>query len=152
MGDDYVGSLSQVGVPFFTAQQSIAKPLYTPLQAQYGPTKTFQPGNPIGGALSGHPDWMPDWMKSAVGDKNTPGWGGLALGAANTLFNGFMGMKQYGLAKDTLNFNKMQFNKNYDAQRNTTNAQMEAQQRARVAGDPAAMAVAEYMSKYGIKE
>lgn len=79
------------------------------------------------------------------------GWGGLALGAAQGLGNAWMGMKQYGLAKDALKENKRQFNTNYEAQRKLTNAQLEDRQRARVAANSGAyQSVGDYMNKNGI--
>lgn len=76
------------------------------------------------------------------------GWGGMALGAAQGIGNLYMGMKQYGLAKDTLAENKRQFALNYDAQKKTTNAQLEDRQNARVAANPNAyQSVSEYMNK-----
>jgi len=79
------------------------------------------------------------------------GWGGMALGAAQGIFNAYMGLKQYGLAKDQFAESKRQFGLNYDAQRNTTNAQLADRQHARLASNPGAyQPVAEYMSQYGI--
>lgn len=80
-------------------------------------------------------------------------YGGLALGAAQGLGSLFMGMKQYGLSKDILNENKRQYDQNYTAQRDLTNARLEDRQKARIAADPTAnyRSVAEYMSKYGVK-
>ena len=93
------------------------------------------------------------------------GWGNMALGGASLLGNLFMGMKQYGLAKDTLNFNKEQFWKQYDAQKNLTNSQLEDRQRARLAADTVRgsngqsvanpnsnyRSVSDYMNQYGVK-
>lgn len=93
------------------------------------------------------------------------GWGNLALGGASMLGDLFMGMKQYGLAKDTLKFNKEQFWKQYDAQKNLTNSQLEDRQRARLAADTVQGAngqsvanpnsnyrsVSDYMTQYGVK-
>jgi hypothetical protein len=96
--------------------------------------------------------WMPDWLKGAVGTKEAPGWGGMAVGAAGSLASLFMGMKQYGLAKETLAQNKAQFDQQYTAQKQLTNTQLEDRQRARVASNPGAyQGVAGYMSQYGIK-
>lgn len=82
----------------------------------------------------------------------TDGWGGLAVGAAGGLASAYLGMKQYGLAKDTLAENKKQFNLNYDAQRTTTNTALEDRQRARVASNSGAyQSVGDYMSTNGIK-
>jgi hypothetical protein len=79
------------------------------------------------------------------------GWGMPAMGAAQGIFNAWMGMKQYGLAKDQLAEGKRQFGLNYDAQRSTTNAQLEDRQRARLASNPGAyQSVGDYMGTYGI--
>ena len=79
------------------------------------------------------------------------GFGGLALGAASGLGNLWMGMKNYGLAKDQLAFQEDAYAKNYAAQKQTTNASLEDRQRARVAANPAAYAsVSDYMAKNGI--
>lgn len=80
------------------------------------------------------------------------GWGGLALNAAGGLASAFLGMKQYGLAKQTLEENKRQFGLNYAAQRQTTNTRLEDRQRARVASNANAyQSVGDYMAVNGIK-
>jgi hypothetical protein len=87
-----------------------------------------------------------------LGNKEGAGWGGLALGGIQGAANLFMGMKQYGMAKDALNQAKEQYNKNYAAQKTTTNASLEDRQRARVASSPNAyISVDEYMAQNGIK-
>lgn len=69
-----------------------------------------------------------------------------------SLFNSWLGMKQYGLAKKNFRENKRQFNLNYDAQKNLTNSRLEDRQRARIASNPNGyMSVGEYMNKYGVK-
>lgn len=73
---------------------------------------------------------------SMIGTKEAPGWGGLALGAASGLSNAFMGMKTYGLAKDSFNENKRQYNQNYAAQRDMTNGRLDDQAAARLAANP----------------
>lgn len=103
-------------------------------------------------AASASNSWMPDWLKGAIGTKDNPGWGGFALGAANSLASMYFGMQQYGLAKQTLAENKRQFQLNYDAQKQTTNTALEDRQRARVASNPGAyQSVGEYMDKNGVK-
>ena len=98
-----------------------------------------------------------DFMKGMLGGTDasgnkTNGWGGLALGAASGIANTYMGMKQYGMAKDALKENKRQFNLNYGAQRDTMNTRMEDRQRARVADSPGHHAsVSSYMDKNRIK-
>lgn len=93
-----------------------------------------------------------DFMKGMLGKRNKDGtqdlgWGGMALGTAQGLFSGYMGMKNYGLAKDSLEQGKKQFQMNYDAQKQTTNTALEDRQRARVANNPNSVGVDEYMNK-----
>lgn len=81
----------------------------------------------------------------------TQGWGGMALGAAQGIGNAWLGMKQYGLAKDQLAFSREQYAKNYEAQQKTVNAQLSDRQAARVASNPGAyQSVGEYMKQNGI--
>lgn len=72
------------------------------------------------------------------------------LGALSNAFGAFNGYKQTKLAKQQLAFQKDAFNKQWNAQRNLTNSHLEDRQKQRVARDPSAMSVAEYMNKYGI--
>ena len=82
----------------------------------------------------------------------TDGWGGLALGGAQALGGAYLGMKQYGIARDTLENNKRQFELNYAANRANTNTQLEDRQRARVASNPNAyQSVGDYMNQNGIR-
>ena len=122
-----------------------AAALYDPIRSGYdmniSTESTTQPNT-----------WMPDWLKGAVGTKEAPGWGGMAMGTASGLANLFMGMKQYGLAKDTLAQNKEAFQKQYDANRQMTNASLQDRQTARVASNPGAyQSVGAYMNQNGIK-
>jgi hypothetical protein len=74
------------------------------------------------------------------------------MSGAQSLGNLWMGMQQYGLAKDTFNENKRQFGLNYDAQRKSTNSRLEDRQAARVASNPGAyQSISEYMKKNGIQ-
>ena len=75
----------------------------------------------------------------------------MAIGGLSALSNSYMGMKQYGLAKEQFAESKRQYNQNYAAQRTLTNSQLEDRQRARVAANPAAyVSVSDYMAKNGI--
>ena len=86
-------------------------------------------------------------MDTNTGTK-TPGMLDYGIGAISGLGNLFMGMKNYGLAKDQLKFQKDAYNKNYAAQVKTTNASLEDRQRARVASNPTAFeSVSDYMAK-----
>jgi hypothetical protein len=95
--------------------------------------------------------WM-DNIKDAFGTTQSPGWATAALGAGQGLLNGWLGMQQYGLAKDKLAEGKRQFELNYNAQRTMTNADLEDRQKARVASNPGAYeSVGSYMAKNGVK-
>jgi hypothetical protein len=106
------------------------------------------------GMFSGLGDWMNNsgvLGKTLADGTKMQGWGAPALGLASGLMNGWMGMQQLRLAKDTLASNKEQFNKNYEAQRKTTNASLEDRQRSRVASNSTAyQSVGDYMKKNGI--
>lgn len=134
-------SMGQYGLP----QAPIAQPWGYQPSADLGGFGDFT-GQINAAGATGQPDLF-SW-KSFLGDTKNPGWGGLALGGAQTLGNLFMGMKQYGLAKDTLANNKAQFERNFAAQRQTTNASLEDRQRSRVASNPGAyQSVGDYMTQ-----
>ena len=104
------------------------------------------------------PGWlqsMRDWGVLGSTDKNglqQQGWGGLALGAAQGIGSLYLGLKQYELAKDTLANNKAQFERNFAAQKATTNASLEDRQRARVASNAGAyQSVGDYMAQNGVR-
>jgi hypothetical protein len=110
-------------------------------------------GGDSGGWLSSLKGWGKDsgFLGSTENGVTTQGWGGAALGLAQGLGNAWMGMKQYGLAKDQLAQSKKQFELNYGAQQKTTNAALEDRQKARVASNPGAyQSVGDYMKKNGI--
>lgn len=100
----------------------------------------------------------PDFLSwdGFLGGKNADGtssngWGGAALGLLQGLGSAYMGMKQYGLMKDQLQFSKDVFNKNYAAQAKMTNASLMDRQRARVASNSGAyQSVGDYMAQNGI--
>lgn len=108
-------------------------------------------------AVSGE-EFNPTFMQSMLGYTNKDtgvhqqGWGGLAISGLSALGTGFLGMKQYGLAKDQFAESKRQYNQNYAAQRTLTNSQLEDRQRARVASNAGAYeSVGSYMNRNGIK-
>lgn len=79
------------------------------------------------------------------------GWAPTALTAASSLMGGYLGLKQYGLAKKQLGESKRQFNKNFEAQRSSVNTRLEDRQKARVASNPDAyQSVGDYMKKHGV--
>jgi len=80
------------------------------------------------------------------------GYGAAALGTLQGIGNLYLGMKQYGLAKETLANNKAQFERNFAAQRQTTNAALEDRQRARVASNSGAyQSVGDYMNQNEVR-
>ncbi len=84
------------------------------------------------------------------------GWGTAAMGIGQGLMNGWMGMQQLDLAKDTLAFNKDAFNKNYKAQLGATRGAITDQASARYAGNPNAYGndrdkyITKQLSSYGV--
>ena len=111
------------------------------------PTFTPMPGMP---GAPGTSDWLT--MDSFLGKAGAPGWGGLALGLGQGLFNGYLGLQQLGMAKKAFGENQRQFNLNYDAQRRTINSALEDRQRARLASNPGAYeSVGTYMDRNGVK-
>jgi hypothetical protein len=111
------------------------------------------PGAGVGGG-GGFLDSLSNWWsggKDASG-MTTNGAGGTVLGIAQGLGNAYMGMQQFGLAKKALKQGKEQFDKNYAAQKQTTNASLEDRQRARIASNADAYeSVGSYMNRNGIK-
>lgn len=103
-------------------------------------------------AGSGNGGFMDSLRSSGfLGTDGNQGWGGMALGALGGLGNAFMSMRNYGLARDALASSQSQFTKNYEAQRDTLNTQMEDRQRARVAANSGSESVESYMARNRIK-
>lgn len=110
----------------------------------------FAPLSGLNGTPVGSSDWLS--LDGLLGKAGQPGWGGLALGAAQGLFSGYLGLQQLGMAKKAFGENQRQFNLNYDAQRRTTNAALEDRQRARLASNPGAYeSIGSYMDRNGVK-
>lgn len=133
--------------PTFDLSQYVAPTNFTPMPSSVAPMPELPRSN-IGSSIN---NWMKDSGFLGSRDANgmqTQGWGGLALGAAQGLMNGFLGMKQYGLAKKQFNFQKDAWNQNMANQKKTINTQMEDRQRARVAANPTAyQSVGDYMNQ-----
>lgn len=86
------------------------------------------------------------WGKMSYGERGTA-----MLGAATGLYGAYNAHKTGKLAREQLNFTKDSFNRNFEAQAKTTNAQLADRQNARHARDPKAHAsVSDYMKKYGV--
>lgn len=87
---------------------------------------------------------------------STFGKGIAGLQTLGNLMGAWNGYQQNKLAKQQFSFQKDAFNKQYGAQKNLTNSQLEDRQRRRVSeaaanGYTGTMSVAEYMDKYGVK-
>ena len=104
-------------------------------------------GNPLGlnlGAGGGSP-------KIAMTDKINAG-----VGVFNAALGAISAYKALKLGKENLAFQKDSFNKNFEAMKGTTNAEMEDRQARRVRYDAQNglnnnLSVSEYMAKYGVK-
>jgi hypothetical protein len=92
-------------------------------------------------------DKMIGWTDPATQVQHA-GWGGLALGGIEALGSGWLGLQQYGLAKDQLKFQKEAFNRDFANQVKMINGQLEDRQRARVQSNPYAYeSVGAYLDK-----
>ena len=82
----------------------------------------------------------------------TQGTGNFMLSGLNSAMNYFMGIKSYNLAKQQIDMQKKEYERNFQAKQQMANSAMEDRQKARVASNPNAyMNVNDYMNKYGIK-
>lgn len=86
-----------------------------------------------------------------TGKMETLGWGMPALQGLSSLGNMYLGMKNYGLAKDQLNTQKEQFAMNYNNQRQLLNTQMEDMARARASASSKVESPESYMARNRIK-
>lgn len=90
-------------------------------------------------------------INAETGKMETLGWGMPALQGLSSLGNLYLGMKNYGLAKDQLRTQKNQFNMNYNNQRQLLNTQMEDIRRTEAGGSSKAESVESYMARNRIK-
>lgn len=116
------------------------------------------PGSASPSMFSQFSDWFDStgFLARKGADGNvTGGWGQAGLGLLQGGLGAFMGSSQLALASEALAQSKKQFNLNYAAQKQTTNAALEDRQNARIASREGASnpydSTADYMSKYGIK-
>lgn len=108
-------------------------------------------GDSMWGGISSWLDSSGILGKKMADGTQMQGWGMPALNLASGLANAYFGYQQLGVAKDTLDQNKKQFQLNFDAQKKTTNAALADRQTARVAANPGAyQSVGNYMKQYGI--
>jgi len=109
------------------------------------------PGNPD--AEVGELSLLDRLMGYQDGKVFNPGYLKTGVDVLGGIGNLYLGMKQYGLAKDQFAENKRQYNQNFEVQKNLTNSQLADRQRGRLAAQPNANhpSLSEYMSKYGVK-
>ena len=70
------------------------------------------------------------------------------LGLGKGLMDAYLGFEQLGAAKDALNFKKEAFNKQFGAQTQSFNTQLQDRQAARVSADPSGhQSVEDYMAR-----
>lgn len=85
----------------------------------------------------------------------TDGKGGMAMPLFNLAKTGaqtYLGLKQLGVAEDTLDFQKNAFSKQFGNQASLVNTQLRDRQRARVARNPGAISVDEYMRQNAVQQ
>lgn len=124
------GNVAPVG----QAAVTVAKTPGTLFSSLFGDNGAFTMKNMFGGMDS-----------SGAGNM---GWAPAALGVGQAIMGGMQGQKSLAMAENQLKEGKRQFNLNYDAQKQTTNTQLEDRQRARVAANSGAyQSVDAYMAK-----
>jgi hypothetical protein len=108
--------------------------LGTPVQGTSGMNPAIDQGM-MGNTLTAagkDASWWDSFASSKSADGSmTTGWGGPALGIANTGMNAYLGLQNLKLAKDSLKFQKDSFSKQFENQRTLTNAQLRDRQLAR---------------------
>jgi hypothetical protein len=130
---------------FDTSSPAIAKPVGLDFnQANAGFMKS------MGGPAA--PAYSPTAWDQAFGYRDANGqhmgYAGAALGGANLLLNGYVGLQQLSVAKDTLENAKKQFSLNFANSAKNTNTRLEDRQRARVASNAGAyQSVGDYMNQ-----
>lgn len=119
------------------------------LENSYG---LFQPDlNTLGGGVNTVDGGYLDFNAKAPLQMSAFSKGVAGLQTLGNLMGAWNGYQQTKIAKQQLAFQKDSFNKQYGAQKNLTNSQLEDRQRRRVMESSDNMSVADYMNKYGIK-
>jgi hypothetical protein len=86
-----------------------------------------------------------------IGDNQVNGMANTLAGGVSSIADLWSGMQQLNLARDQLAFQKDAFNKNWAAQRTTTNTALADRQRARLGANPTGYeSLDSYMGKNGI--
>ena len=111
-------------------------------------------GNGITDSMKGFSEWgqktgLLGGTKMVDGKEvKTDGWGGLALGAANGVFNAYNSLATLNATKDMLETQKHFASANLQNGQKSYNTQIENRQRDRVAANPNEMSVSDYMAKH----
>lgn len=103
--------------------------------------------------MSEHQPTFADNLFGYKDPKTGYSFGGYAAPILNTAtagMNAYLGLKQLGLMKDNLAFQKDAFSKQFEAQRTTTNTELRDRQNARNASGSGYESTDSYMSKYGV--
>jgi len=124
---DHMAAMADVGGPSFEINPTMWD-------------KFKQGGSDLAGSF------MPK-INPETGKMETMGWGMPALQGLSSLGNMYLGMKNYGLAKDQLRTQKDQFNMNYNNQRQLLNTQMEDKARARASASSKVESPESYMAR-----
>tara|TARA_B100000929_G_scaffold108179_1_gene85727 strand:+ start:35818 stop:36321 length:504 start_codon:yes stop_codon:yes gene_type:complete len=92
--------------------------------------------------------------ETLFGANGSPGWLNGGVSVLGGLANTWLGMQQYGLAKESFNFNRNLATQNYENQAQLTNRALEAslKRNAIAQGKDQNQAVSEGMAKWGIDE
>ena len=112
---------------------------FAEMMGGYGQGEDFLPSDPS--SNSSDANTRGNWKQLLFGKNNQDGTRdrGALMPMLNTftgLASAYLGMKQYGLAKDSFKQSKKEFGLNYDAQRNTTNQQMAGIAKAQYSANP----------------
>lgn len=95
-----------------------------------------------------------DGVAKSFGELGFDQKAGTVLGTLGTVYGMYNAHQQMKLAKDQLAYNKVESERNYQAQRKMTNSQLEDRQKRRVeeaqANGRTTASVSDYMNKYGL--
>ena len=132
MGNGYSGGFSPEAAQLqFNPTQNFAAEGYTQAMNSVTP-ENYNISTGTGGATGG----QQTWWQNQDGSFNTGliGSAGKALGGVGSLAQAWIGYKGLQLAKENMKIQQEQWDKNYAAQRQTTNNRIRQQNAAAVAG------------------
>ena len=152
--DNQYAPLAAFGLPEFGQLPQIGQGAPNPTtglvpNAQLSSNSLFPAPSPTADLATGGPNtvsqggFFSKFAGALTGGKNLDGTEtasavGTGIQAVTGLASIYLGLKQFGLAKDSFKESKRQFNLNFDTQAKLTNSRLEDRQRARVASNPGA--------------